>query len=182
MAQTTTKSRGNARSASAARRSDGSQSRKSNGSSGTARTTRARPANTRTKRASSTASRPRSSSSEVEAQGTGFGDAVSKAKTPLIAGGAAVAGLVGGVAISRNRGNKGPAIPKLGGKRKGTARIPMPKMSRPRGTKGNSTGKALGATAKALGNTAVEIGKAGYRVGQLTSEVRMIREQAASKE
>jgi len=192
MAQTRTKSSGSARSASGARRSNGSQtasrSRKSNGSSGTARTstartTRARPTNTRTKRANSTARKPQSSSSQVEAQGTGFGDAVSKAKTPLLAGGAAVAGLVGGVVLSRSTGKKGLAIPNIGGKRKkGVARISMPKVPRPKLAKGDGAGKALGATAKALGNTAVEIGKAGYRVGQLTSEVALVREQAASKE
>jgi len=179
MAQTKTKSSGSARSASPARRSNGSQTRKSNGSSGTARTSKARPTSTRTKPAGSAARRPRSASSEVEAQGTSFADAVSKAKTPLLAGGAAVAGLVGGLALSRSGGKKGLAIPNLGGKRKkGTARISMPKVPWPKLAKGDSAGKALGATAKALGNTAVEIGKAGYRVGELTSEVRRVREQA----
>jgi hypothetical protein len=80
-----------------------------------------------------------------------------KAKTPVMVGGAALAGLAGGVAISRNSSSKiAGVIPKPGG--------------------GNTT-KALGNTAKAFGGAAKEIGKAGFQLGQLTSEVRRVRER-----
>jgi hypothetical protein len=95
----------------------------------------------------------------------------------LLAGGAAAAGLAGGIALSRVGRDKGLSMPKLGGKRKSGPSISMPKVSNPL-AKGDTARKALGATAKALGNTAVEIGKAGYRVGELTTEVRRVREQA----
>jgi len=118
----------------------------------------------------------------VEDQGTTFSEVLSKAKTPLLAGGAAVAGLVGGLALARNGGSKGISVPSIGGKRKkSTPSISLPKVSAPKLGK-TDAGKALGATAKALGNTAVEIGKAGYRVGELTSEVRRVREQASAKD
>jgi hypothetical protein len=181
MAETRTKSGGNTRSASAARRPGGartaSKSQRSNGArnaTASAGGTGARAARrTPPKRARAAA---RSQTAETS-QGTSFGDIVSKAKTPLIAGGAAAAGLVGGVALSRNSGKKGFSMPQIGGKRKAPS-ISRPKMPTPQLGKSDSTRKALGATAKALGKTAVEIGKAGYRVGELTSEVRRVREQA----
>jgi len=85
--------------------------------------------------------------------------------------------LAGGIALARNGRSKGLSIPKVSGSR-GKSNISLPKVSMPKLTKSDSTGKALGATAKALGKTAVEIGKAGYRVGELTAEVRRVREQA----
>jgi hypothetical protein len=184
MAETRTKSGGNTRSSTTARRANRARSaprgQRSNGSRSTTASARGTGprAGKRTppKRAGATAAR--SQAQTVEAgQGTSFGDIVSKAKTPLIAGGAAAAGLVGGVALSRNSGKKGFSMPQIGGKRR-APNISLPKMPSPQLGKSDSTRKALGATAKALGNTAVEIGKAGYRVGELTSEVRRVREQA----
>lgn len=84
--------------------------------------------------------------------GSAIAQGVGKAKTPLIAGGAAVAGLAGGAVLVRG---------KTGGK---LARLSMPAL-------GSRT-----TTAKALGMAAKEVGKAGYQVGQLTSEVRRVRE------
>ena len=185
MAQTTTKSGGNTRSTSTARRPGGartasrsSRSQRSNGArNATASSSRTGArAGKRTPPKRTGAAAARSQTAETN-QGTSFGDIVSKAKTPLIAGGAAAAGLVGGVALSRNSGKKGFSMPQIGGKRKAPS-ISLPKMPRPQLGKSDSTRKALGATAKALGNTAVEIGKTGYRVGELTSEVRRVREQA----
>jgi hypothetical protein len=89
----------------------------------------------------------------------------SKAKTPALAGGAAIAGLAGGIAggiaISRN----------------GRGRLPRMKDSA-----GNSTKTALRTTAKALGTTAVQVGKAGFRAGELAEEVRRVREQASQRD
>jgi hypothetical protein len=84
----------------------------------------------------------------------------SKAKTPAMVGGAALAGLAGGIAVSRN------------GSHRKVLGVPMP--GRP------NTGKAMGKAATALGSAAKEIGKTGYQVGQLTSEVRRVRERVES--
>jgi hypothetical protein len=123
-----------------------------------------------------------------DAQATGtLGRVASKVKGPAVAGGAALAGLAAGVAISHNGSRKRGPLPSLGNRRK---RVSMPNLSMPNLTSrisrpklggGESTRKALGATAKAFGNTAVEIGKAGYKLGELTTEVRRVREQATEK-
>jgi hypothetical protein len=92
--------------------------------------------------------------------GRGMAQAANKAKTPAIAGAAALAGLAGGVALARNGSGR-----KVGG-----VRIPrMPQLNR-----APSTGKALASAAS-------EIGKAGYKLGELTTEVRRVREQATEK-
>ena len=184
MAQTRTKRGGSTSSTSSARRPNASRaasrSPRSNGSRSTA-TSAGRTGSRAAQRApSSRASAGAARSQEAETrQGTSFGNIVSKAKTPLIAGGAAAAGLVGGVALSRNGGKKGLSIPRIAGTpRRKTPTISPPRMPRPKLRRSDSTRKALGATAKALGKTAAEIGKTGYRVGELTSEVRRVREQA----
>jgi hypothetical protein len=75
----------------------------------------------------------------------------SRAKVPLIAGGAAVAGLAGGVALAQNgKSRKGLRLPALGGRT---------------------------SMADALMSAAKEIGKAGYKAGELSTEVRKVREQ-----
>src|SRR5215204_4320070 len=168
MAQTRTKSGGSTRSTSRSRRSNGSQaastSRRSNGSSSTRATASGRGARaskrTSPKRASGAATKSRQAKSrqaEETRQGTSFGDVVSKAKTPLLAGGAAAAGLIGGVALSRNNGKKGVSMlkgvsmPKIGAKRqRKTPSVSMPKLPKPKLGSGDNTSKALGATAKAL--------------------------------
>jgi hypothetical protein len=174
MAQTKSKSGGGTWSAGIARRSNGSKaasSTRANGSTGT----RASASKSRsTKRKPAAATTTQKATDESQEQTSALSEIAAKAKTPLLAGGAAVAGLVGGVALARNGKGKGLSIPKIGGKRKRS----MPSVSMPKLGKGKNTSKALGATAKALGSTAKEIGKAGYRVGELTSEVRRVREQA----
>jgi hypothetical protein len=90
--------------------------------------------------------------------------AADKARVPLMAGGAAVAGLVGGAALA-GRNRRGRKV--LG--------MPVPRgLSMPRPRNGGSTAKALGSAAK-------EVAKAGYRFGELTTEVRKTREQIANK-
>jgi hypothetical protein len=178
MAQTKNKRGGSTRTTGSARRSNGSRStatsKRANGSSGT-RAAAGRSRSTKPKPSTSTKSQ--TSIEEGQEQTSTLSEIASKAKTPLLAGGAAVAGLAGGIALARNGRSKGLPIPNVGGSR-GKSNIPLPKVSMPKLGKSDSTGKALGATAKALGKTAVEIGKAGYRVGELTAEVRRVREQA----
>jgi hypothetical protein len=82
---------------------------------------------------------------------------MSKAKTPMIAGGAALAGLAGGAALARN-GSRGSGLS-----------LPKP-----------SFGGGAG-VAKALGTAAKEIGKAGYKAGELANEVRKVREEMNGK-
>jgi hypothetical protein len=179
MAQTKTKTKsgGSTRSAATARRSNGSQTaskaRSAKGRTrGTASKTRSPKRN-----AANASSKAKNVTEDSQEQISTLSEIASKAKTPLVAGGAAVAGVVGGIALARNGRSKGLSIPTIGGSRKKSrSSISVPKISKL--GKGDSTGKALGATAKALGNTAKEIGKAGYRVGELTSEVRRVREQA----
>jgi hypothetical protein len=111
---------------------------------------------------------------------------VDKAK-PVLAGGAALAAVAGGVALARNgRGSKSFSLPSVGRKRRG-AQLPhvnLPHVSLPHlphRSDGERT-DGLRATAKALGTVAVEVGKAGYRAGELASEVRRVREQVAHKD
>jgi hypothetical protein len=93
-------------------------------------------------------------SAQPERQSAGtLKQVASKAKTPAIAGGAALAGLAGGMAIARN------GTPESGG-----------------------TAKALTSATKAFGQVAVQVGKAGYRIGELTAEVRRVREQASRRD
>jgi hypothetical protein len=98
-------------------------------------------------------------SDRAQSAGGAVSHAASRAKIPLVAGGAALAGLAGGAALaSRNQGSR-----KILG-------LPVPNGSLPRLGNGGSTAKALGTAAK-------EIGKAGFKVGELTAEVRKTREQ-----
>jgi len=88
---------------------------------------------------------------------------VSKAKGPMIAGGAALAGLAGGAALARN------------GSRKGFMRgVSLPSLPKPSFGDGESVSKALGSAAKGLG-------KAGLAAGELATEVRKAREEMNGK-
>jgi hypothetical protein len=189
MAQTRTKSGGNTRSRRTTSRSNGSQARsrstgRRNDSRGGPQSTRARSRQRPSGKSAATTTRSTAQTrSDAGAQGATerLGRIASKAKTPLLAGGAAVAGLVGGIALSRNGAVKGLQIPKSGRRRKKVSmpNLSMPNVSMPKLGGRESMTKALGATAKALGNTAVEVGKTGYRIGELTSEVRRVRERVS---
>jgi hypothetical protein len=73
-----------------------------------------------------------------------------------MAGGAALAGLAGGLALRNGKGrDRGISIPRP----KLDVSLPKPRRS----------------TAKVLGGAAKEIAKGGYKVGQLTSEVQKVR-------
>jgi hypothetical protein len=163
MAQTKT-GRGSANDSARSRSSSSRSTRSASRSDGSRATSGSRSRSSSTPRRSSSressgADRsPEREGGPVQAVST----AASKAKTPLIAGGAALAGLAGGIAISRNGG------------RKKVLGVPIPQVSSGRGTK-----KALDGAAKAFGGAATELGKVGVQVGQLTSEVRRVRERVS---
>jgi hypothetical protein len=94
------------------------------------------------------------------AQGAGHavGEAASKAKTPLLAGGAALAGLAGGVAIGAR-----------GMRRRKVLGVPVPRRS------------AMKKSTKNLASAARDVGKFGQQVGELSSEVRRTREAMEKK-
>ena len=136
MAQTKTSS---SRSASSRRTRSSSRS----GSSGSRSSSRS---------SSSSGARKPSRSSGSQQKGTStISKIADKAKVPAIAGGAALVGLAGGLAL-KNGKSRG-----LSGR--------MPSLPNPKGS-----------TVKVLGGAAKEIAKGGYAIGQLTSEVKKVRE------
>ena len=100
--------------------------------------------------------------SGAQQTGHAIGDAASKAKGPALAGGAALAGMVGGMAIASRGGRRrvlGIPVP-------GTRR-PLVKIKSPRRNN----------VAKDVVKAAGKMGKAGGQMAELASEVRMAREQ-----
>ncbi len=90
--------------------------------------------------------------------GNAVGTAARKGRTPLIAGGAALTGLAGGLAVaSASRRSRRKVLG-----------VPMPK----RGSVTRTTGN--------LASTAEQIGSLGRNVGQLATEMRRMREQGES--
>jgi hypothetical protein len=138
-------SRGSTKSASRGR----SNGRKTTGS-------RARSASG-SKRSGASGSKRSSASSGSPKPGTEspVAKAVGRAKGPAIAGGAALVGLAGGLALQNGK------------KRTGLGAI-RPKLNL-------SLPKGKGSTVKVLGGAAKEIAKGGYKIGQLTSEVQKVR-------
>jgi hypothetical protein len=94
--------------------------------------------------------------------GSAIGTAASKAKRPAMAGGAALAGLVGGMAIAARGGRRrvlGVPVP-------GTRR-PLVKIKSPRRNN----------VAKDVVKAAGEMGTAGRQMAELATEVRLARQQ-----
>jgi hypothetical protein len=81
------------------------------------------------------------------------GKAASKAKTPLVAGGAALAGVAGGLALASR-----------GMRRRKVLGLPVPRRS------------ILKSSSKDLASAAKNAGKLGQQLGELTTEVRNTRE------
>jgi hypothetical protein len=106
--------------------------------------------------------------SGAKTAGNALGGAAQKAKGPALAGGAALVGLAGGLAIARGGRRRVLGVPVPGSRR------PLVKISTPRSTRAKVRGKDL---MKAAG----EVGSAGRRVGELAGEVRMVREQMDAK-
>jgi hypothetical protein len=103
-------------------------------------------------------------SNGVQTTGDAVGTAAKKAKGPALVGGAALAGLAGGLAIAAASG--GPRRV-LGVPVPGTRR-PLVKINTPRRAKAKGVGKDL---LKAAG----EVGSAGRQAGELASEVQRVR-------
>ena len=100
--------------------------------------------------------------------GNALGTAAQKAKGPAVAGGAALAGLAGGLAIATRSGRRRVlGVPVPGSRR------PLIKVTTPR----RSGMKEMG---KDLMKVAGEVGSAGRQVGELASEVRLVRQQLDS--
>jgi hypothetical protein len=97
--------------------------------------------------------------------GNALGTAAEKSRGPAVAGGAALAGLAGGLAIATRAGRRrvlGVPIP--------LTRRPLIKVTSPR----RYAPKGIG---KDLMKAAEQVGSAGRHVGDLASEVRLVREQ-----
>lgn len=96
--------------------------------------------------------------SSTKEAGQALGKAASKAKVPLLAGGAALAGAAGGLAIGamRSRHSHSPKV--LGMK--------MPQ------------GKTMKSGTRSVAKAAKGVGSFGQRVGDLAVELRHVREQA----
>jgi hypothetical protein len=101
-------------------------------------------------------------SNGVQTAGHAVGTAAGKAKGPAIAGGAALAGLVGGMTIAaRGRRRRVLGVPVPGTRR------PLIKVKRP--TRVNTT--------RDLVKAAGRMGNAGRQMAELATEVRLAREQ-----
>jgi hypothetical protein len=100
-------------------------------------------------------------SSGVQTAGHAVGTAASKAKGPAIAGGAALAGLVGGVTIARGGRRRVLGVPVPGTRRA------LIKVKRP--MRANTT--------RDLVKAAGRMGNAGRQMAELASEMRLAREQ-----
>jgi hypothetical protein len=165
MAQTTTRSSRSTRSGS--KRASPNGSRATNSRSGARGSTATRKRSTQKstssrggpsrRRTGSSRRRGSSGGNNTRERIAGIAD---KAKTPAIAGGAALAGVAAGAVVARR------------GKSSGL----MSKLPKPRMPGSNPS------TAKALGSAASEIAKTGYKVGQLSSEVRRVREAVADSD
>jgi hypothetical protein len=179
MAETRARSEGRPRSTRRTSRARGAASRSRARANG-----RPADAGAQRSRAAARATRQSAGAANGTAEGAGtLHQIVDKAKVPALAGGAAVAAVVGGVVLARNGRARKSSIPLIGKKRGGVSlpHVSMPHVSMPHLPKPSDgdTKDALKATAKALGGAAVEVGKAGYRMGELASEVRRVREQAS---
>jgi hypothetical protein len=166
MAQTTTKR------AKPAKKSRASSTSKAKAKAKTTRKASGRKATATKSRANGAGSQTKSSHSNGVANGVGdgakavrdavgsagkeAGHAVSKAKLPLLAGGAAVAGTVGGLVLGASR--SGDKV--LG--------IKLPKSKR------------VKLRSRDFSKAAKEVGRFGENVGELTTELRRAREGLAS--
>jgi hypothetical protein len=102
--------------------------------------------------------------SGAQSTGQAIGGAASKAKGPALAGGAALAGLVGGMAIARGGRRRVLGIPVPGTRR------PLVKINTPR----------RNTVAKDVAKAAGRMGSAGRQMAELATEVRLAREQLES--
>jgi hypothetical protein len=142
--------------------------RSRNGASASSRAKR-----TTTKASSQAAAGPATAAKEAAAAGTkaagkAVSTAVSKAKTPLLVGGAAIAGVVGGAALKdRMPGNRSNGLAK---RFKG--------MSMPNPTKNVDLGKLTNIDFDKVASTAQKVGNYGRQVDEVASAVKRASESA----
>jgi hypothetical protein len=117
--------------------------------------------------ASGTQSTKDALTSAGESAGSVLGGAAQRAKGPAMAGGAALAGLAGGIVLATR------------GSRRKVLGVPVPGTRRPL-IKVNSPRRAK-VQGKDLLKAAGEVGSAGRQVGELASEVRLVRERIDSR-
>jgi hypothetical protein len=168
MAQTKTRTSGSG--STRPKKTSGASAKRSSGARKRSSSSRARSAS-KSRRSSDGAAPLETVKSTVlggaEKAGDAIGSVASKTKTPALAGGAALAGLAGGLAIAARGGRRkvlGMPVP-------GTRR-PLVKVKAPRRT-------AKGVS-KDLMKAAGDIGSAGRQAGELASEVRLVRQQLES--
>jgi hypothetical protein len=145
------------RSTSSGNRSSGKRSQAANRSQGRSRT-QASPVEAVRDTVSSGA---QSIASGAQSTGQAIGGAASKAKGPALTGGAALAGLVGGMAIARGGRRRVLGIPVPGTRR------PLVKIKAPRRNN----------VAKDVVKAAGQMGSAGRQMAELATEVRLARQQ-----
>jgi hypothetical protein len=165
MAQTKTKrvkpaKKSRASSTSKAKTSKAKTTRKSSGRKATATKSRANGASSQTKssHANGVGDGAKAVRGAVGSAGKEAGHAVSKAKIPLLAGGAAVAGTVGGLVLGASR--SGDKV--LGVKLPRSKRVKL--------------------RSRDLSKAAKEVGRFGENVGELTTELKRAREGLANGE
>lgn len=107
--------------------------------------------------------------SSTKEAGQSVGKAASKAKTPLLAGGAALAGAAGGMAIGAMRSNRSHPHKILG------IKMPQPK----RGIKMPQP-KRVKIRSRDVASATRELGAFGQHVGELATELRHAREDAGA--
>lgn len=101
---------------------------------------------------------PSSNGARSNGSGNGLGKVVSKAKLPLVAGGAAVAGAAGGLALASSK--------QVGKSRLGKAMMRRPKVK---------------IDSKDVAKAAKEVGNFGAQIGELATELQRARESADGK-
>lgn len=95
-----------------------------------------------------------------------MGAVVEKVKGPAVAGGAALVGLAGGVALTQRRRKRGPL-----------SRMPKPKLKKPSLSLPKMSAPDIKMPkpkdlAKSVGHAAEEVGKRSQQVGQVASDVQ----------
>src|SRR5215211_2079169 len=146
-------------------RSKSSQSRATGTTSRSANSKSRDGANAQSRRSTSGSSRSGAASKTASRNGTErskLAKFAEKAKTPAAAGGAALVGLAGGLALSRNKRRKG-VIGRIGKPNVKLPKVKAPKMSMP------NPDSAL----KAVSHAAGEVAERSRRVGQVASGVQM---------
>ena len=141
-----------------------SQSTKKTQARSTQARSKARPKRTDSNQSSNGKSRVEVARQTVEHStkevGQTVGKVASKAKTPLLAGGAAMAGAAGGLAISAMRSRQSHSRKVLG------VKMPQPKRVKVR--------------SRDVAKAAKEIGSFGQQVGELATELRHAREETSN--